>query len=164
MCAVAVDYIMQCLVIASKYLLHASANLSMNLIISFVQRNQRGPRGFNAYLVGAVCLPTRRSRNKGGMRAGGRTGRTYWQAEDYGGTTEGGWRQWQEGERWDRVPVSVSEKTRWIVSPWARVSNWKSQPGDPLSHHEIGKPNGLPRRWFFWRVCKESLGAPAGEF
>lgn len=24
------------------------------------------------------------------MRAGGRTGRTYWQAEDYGGATEGG--------------------------------------------------------------------------
>jgi len=44
----------------------------------------------------AVCLPTRRSRSEGGVRAGGRTGRTYWQAEDYGGATEGGWRK-QEG-------------------------------------------------------------------
>ncbi len=44
----------------------------------------------------AVCLPTRRSRSEGGVRAGGRTGRTYWQAEDYGGATEGDWRK-QEG-------------------------------------------------------------------
>lgn len=48
------------------------------------------------------------------------------------------------------------------MSPRARVSNWESQLGDPLSHHEIGKPNGQPRRWFFWKVCNELKGAPAG--
>lgn len=66
-------------------------------------------RGSNVRSV--VCLPTRRSRNEGGVRAGGRTERTYWQAEDYGGATEGGWWK-QEGWRWDRVPVSVSESAR----------------------------------------------------
>jgi len=40
------------------------------------------------------------------------------------------------------------------------VSNWESQPGDSLSHHEIGKPNGQPRRWFFWTVRDESKGSP----
>jgi len=40
------------------------------------------------------------------------------------------------------------------------VSNWESQPGDSLSHHEIGKPNGQPRRWFFWTVRNESKGTP----
>lgn len=120
-------------------------------------------RGSNVQSV--VLLPTRRSRSEGGVRAGGRTGRTYWQAEDYGGATEGGWRK-QEGWRWDRVPVSEreceSERTKWIVSPWARVSNWESQLGDSLSHHEIGKPNGQPHRWFFWKVCNKLKGAPAG--
>lgn len=119
-------------------------------------------RGSNVQF--SLCVsPTRRTRSEGGVRAGGRTGRTYWQAEDYGGATEGGWRK-QEGWRWDRVPVSEreceSEKTRWIVSPWARVSNWESQLGDPLSHHEIGKPNGQPRRWFFWKAYNELKRAP----
>jgi hypothetical protein len=40
------------------------------------------------------------------------------------------------------------------------VSNWESQPGDSLSHHEIGKPNGQPRQWFFWTVRNESKGTP----
>lgn len=39
------------------------------------------------------------------VQVGGQGGRT-----DKLKTTEGGWRQWQEGERWNREPVNVRER------------------------------------------------------
>lgn len=114
------DYIIQFVLIACRYL----SQILITFLFGFTKRSVHLmtfrsineidiARGSN--VQSAVRLPTRRLRSEGGVRAGGRTGRTYWQAEDYGGATEGDWRK-QEGWRWDRVPVSEreceSERTR----------------------------------------------------
>lgn len=142
-----------------------AAKLSMNLIM-FRSCNEIVARGGPMHSSSVQYVSPRgdRATRVACVQVGGQGGRTDKPRTTVGlrkGAGGSGKRERGGTEcRW----ACESERTRWIVSPWARVSNWKSQPGDPLSHHEIGKPNGLPRRWFFWRVCEESLGAPAGEF
>jgi len=72
------------------------------------------------------------------LRAGGRTGRTYWQADGCGGATEGGWKEAVAEGREVGPRVSVRERE----SERAREGEGEGEGGERASERASARERG----------------------